>query len=89
MAGDDGVTHGFGHEGGVGGFGDGGVHEQAVGAEFHRDGGVGCGAYAGIDDHGDFGDAFAKDAEIGGILDAEAGADGRGEGHDGCGACVD
>ncbi len=37
----------------------------------------------------DFGDAFAEDAEIRGILDAEAGADGRGEGHHGGGASVD
>ena len=52
-------------------------------------GGVAGGAHARIDDHGDFGDAFAEDAEVGGVLDAEAGADGGGQGHDGGGAGVD
>ena len=89
MTGDYGVAHGFGHEGGVGGFGDGGVHEEAVGAEFHGDSGVGGGAHTSIDDHRDFGDAFAEDAKIGGILDAEAGADGRGQRHDGGGSRID
>jgi len=28
-----------------------------------------CGAYAGVYDHGDLRDAFAEDAEVGGILD--------------------
>src|ERR1700694_1018734 len=87
-AGDDGVAHSFGHEDGVPGFGDGGIHEDAVGAELHDDGGVRGGADAGIQDHGNFGDAFAENAEIGGILHAEAGADGRGKGHDGRGAGV-
>src|SRR5258708_26046687 len=87
-AGDDGVAHGFGHEHGVLGFGDRGVHQDAIGAEFHGHGGVGSGADAGIHDHGDFGDAFAEDAEVGGILHAEAGANGRGKRHDGGGAGV-
>src|SRR5260370_19717949 len=88
-AGDDGVAHGFGHEHGVLGFGDRGVHQDAIGAEFHGHGGVGSGADASIHNHGNFGDAFAEDAEIGGILDAESGPDGGGERHD-CGrATVD
>ena len=37
----------------------------------------------------DFGDALAQDAQVGGILDAQAGADGRGQRHDGCGAGID
>src|SRR5260370_30528450 len=85
-AGDDGVAHGFGHEHGVLGFGDRGVHQDAIGAEFHGHGGVGCRADACIHNHGNFGDAFAEDAEVGGILHAKAGADGRGERHDGGGA---
>src|SRR6266852_3296800 len=88
-AGDYGVAHGFRHEDGVLGFGDGRIHEDAIGTEFHGDGGVGSGADAGIHDHGNFGDAFAEDAEVGGILHAEAGSDGRGKRHDGGGAGVD
>jgi hypothetical protein len=88
-AGADGFAHGFGHEFGVLRFGDGGIHEEAVGAEFHGLGGVGRGADSGVDDHGDFGDAFAENAEVGGILNAEAGADRSGEGHYGGGAGVD
>src|ERR1700694_5125632 len=84
-AGDDGVAHGFGHEDSVLGFGDRSVHEDAVGAELHGDGGVRGGADAGIHDHGNFGYAFAEDAEVGGMLHSKARADGRGEGHDsGC-----
>src|SRR6267378_8523027 len=78
-AGDDGIAHGFGHEDGVLGFGNGGVHEDAIGAKLHGNSGVGSRAHAGIDDHGNFSDAFAEDAEVGGILHAEARADGRGE----------
>ena len=88
-AGDDGVAHSFGHKNGIGCFGDSGVHEDAVGAELHGDGGVRGGADTGVNDHGNFSDAFAEDAESGGILNAEAGADRRGEGHDGGGASVD
>ena len=88
-AGADGFAHGFGHEFGVLGFGDGGVHEEAVGAEFHGLGGVAGGADTGVNDHGDFGDAFAEDAQVGGILNAEAGADRSGEWHHGGGAGVD
>src|SRR6266478_4475708 len=71
-AGDDGIAHGFGHEDGVLGFGNGGVHEDAIGAKLHGNSGVGSRAHAGIDDHGNFSDAFAEDAEVGGILHAEA-----------------
>jgi hypothetical protein len=88
VAGDDGVTHGFGHEDGVGGFRDGGIHEDAVRAQFHGHGGIGGGADSCVYDHGNFGDAFSKDAEIGGILNAQSGADGRGKGHDGGGTGV-
>ena len=69
-------------------FRDGGVHENSVGAELHRNGSVGCGADAGVHDHGNFGDAFAKDAEICGILNAKAGADRRGQRHDGSGTGI-
>jgi len=88
VAGDDGVAHGFSHEHCVGGFGDGGVHENAIGAEFHGHSGIGGSADARVHDHGNLGDAFAEDAEIGGILDAETRADGRGKRHDGGGASV-
>src|ERR1700722_20854468 len=74
-AGADGLAHGFGHELGVLSFGDGGVHEEAVGAEFHRFGGIGGSAYTSVHDHRDFGDTFAQDAKVCRVLDAEAGAD--------------
>src|SRR6266704_4400353 len=88
-AGNDGVAHGFGHEDGVLGFGNGGVHQHAIGAEFHGDGGVGSRANAGIHNHGNFGNAFTKDAEVRGILHAKAGADGCSERHNSGGARVD
>src|SRR5467141_1738747 len=87
-AGDDGGAHGFGHEDGILGFGDGGVHQDSIGAKLHGDGGIRSGAHSGIHDHGNFGDAFAENAEVGGILHAEAGADGRGQRHDGGGTGV-
>ena len=87
-AGKDGVLHGFGHENGIGGSGDGGVHEDAVGAHLHREGGIGGGADSGIDDEGNGGDPFTQDLEGGAVLNAEAGTDGGGEGHDSGGACV-
>ena len=83
------MLHGFGHEDGVGGGGDGGVHEDAVCAHFHGEGGVGGGAYTGVDDEGDVSDFFAKDLERGAVLNAEAGADGGGERHDGGGSGID
>src|SRR6266403_3238874 len=70
-AGDDGVAHGFSHEDGILGFGDGGVHEDAIRAALHGAGGVGSGADTGIHDHGNFSDALAEDAEVGGILRSE------------------
>src|SRR5882724_2095883 len=88
-AGEGGVAHGFGHENGISRFRDGGVHKNAVGADFHGDRCVARSADARIDDHGNFGDAFAQDAQSRGILYAEAGADWRGERHDGGGARVD
>ena len=45
-AGNDGVVHRLGHEHGVGRFGDSRVHKNAIGAEFHGDGGVGSRADA-------------------------------------------
>jgi len=36
-------------------FGDGGIHQHAVAAELHGDGGVGRGAHACIDQHGNLG----------------------------------
>ena len=47
------------------------------------------GADSGIDDHRDFGDHLAQDAQVGEVLDAQAGADGRGQRHDRRGAGVD
>ena len=88
-AGEDGMLHGLGHEDGILGLGDGGVHQDGVEAEFHGEGGVGGGADAGVDDQRDFGDEFAQDAEVGGVLHAEAAADGSAERHDGGGAGVD
>src|SRR5690606_16163962 len=54
-AGFDRFFHGRGHEDGVVRAGDGGVHKYAVTTEFHGDGGVGRGAYAGIHQHRDAG----------------------------------
>ena len=88
-AGGDGFAHRFRHKDRVGSFGDGGVHEYAISTQFHRDGGIGGDAHACIDNHGDFGDAFAEDAQVGGILNAEAGTNGSGKRHDGGGAYVD
>src|SRR5580700_7667379 len=88
-SGEDGVLHGFCHEDGIGGGGDGGVHEYAVGAHFHGESGVGRGAHTGVDDERDGGDFFAENLQRGAILNAEARADGGSEGHDGCGAGID
>src|SRR4029077_16277074 len=88
-AGGNGFAHRFGHEDRVGGFGDGGVHEDAVGTQFHGHRSIGSGAYTRVDNHRDFRDAFAEDAEVGGILNAEAGANRRCQGHDGGGAGID
>jgi len=55
-------------------------YKNAVGADFHGDRCIARSADARIDDHGNFGDAFAQDAASRGILYAEAGADWRGEG---------
>src|SRR5258706_13837677 len=38
-AGDDRIAHGFGHEDGILRFSDSGVHEDAIGAEHHGNGG--------------------------------------------------
>ncbi len=85
----DSFAHGFGHEFGVLGFGDGGVHEEAVGAELHCLGCVTGGADTSVNDHGDFGDAFAENAQVRGILNAEAGTNRSGEWHDSGSAGVD
>ena len=82
------MLHGFGHEDGIGGGGDGGVHEDAVGAHFHGEGGVGGGADTGVDDERDGGDFFAEDLQRGAVLDAETRADGGCERHDGRGSGV-
>ena len=88
-AGEDSVLHGFGHEDGVLRGGDGGVHQDAVEAEFHGQRRVRRGAYARVHDQRDLGDELAEDAQVGGVLQAEAAADGRAERHDGGGARVD
>src|SRR6266508_55550 len=85
----DAELHGARHSDGVFGGGDGGVHEHAIGAQFHGDGGVAGGAHAGVHDDGDFGNHLAEDAQIGRVLDAESGTDGGGERHDGGGAGID
>ena len=51
-AGGDGVAHRGGHQLRVGGAGDGARQEDAGAAELHRQGGVGRGADAGVEDHG-------------------------------------
>ena len=88
-ASEDAVLHGFGHEDGVLRGGDGGVHQYAVEAEFHRQRRVRRCAYACVYDQWNFVDEFAEDAQVGGVLQAEAAADGRAERHDGGGARVD
>src|SRR5712664_43922 len=88
-AGDSGVAHGFGHEHGVLRFGNGGVHEDAVRAQLHGFGGVRGRADSGVDDKWDFGNTFAKNTEIGRILDAQAGADWSGKWHNGGSARID
>ena len=95
-AGEEGFAAGFGafahgrrHEDGVGGAGDGGVEKDGVEAHLHGEGGVGGGAQAGVDDEGDLGNELAEHAQGVGVADAEAGADGGAEGHDGGGTDVD
>src|SRR5258706_3516501 len=87
-AGDDRIAHGFGHEDGILRFSDGGVHEDAIGAELHGNGGVRGGADAGIPDHGNFRDAFGGDAGGGGILAAQGGGQWRSKKPGGGGAAV-
>src|SRR5207302_1221653 len=71
------------------GGGDGGVHEDTVGPQFHGDGGVRRSPHAGIHDHRHLGDHFTKNLEVGGVLNAHAGADGGSQRHHGSRAGVD
>ena len=61
--------------------GNGGVHQHAVGAELHRQRRVRCRADAGVDDERHARE-LADDADVVGVLDAEARADRRAERHD-------
>src|SRR5260370_886926 len=70
----DGEPHRRGHRHRVLGAGDGRVHEHAVTAELHRDGGVGGSAHAGVDDDGD-GDGLKDDLDVVPGPDAQARAD--------------
>src|SRR5690606_32119421 len=81
-SGADGLAHGAGHEGGVGGAGDGGGEQDGGAAELHGLGGVGGGADARVADDRHFG-LLADEREVVGVANAQAGADGRGQWHDG------
>ena len=72
--------HGFGHEYGILGIGDAGVHENSVGAEFHCDGGVGGGADSCVYDQRHARDHFPQDADVGLVLNSHAAADGSAQG---------
>jgi hypothetical protein len=80
--GDDGMAHRRRHQHRIARMGDCGIHQHAVAAEFHRHGGIGRGADAGIDDdrHAGFGD---DDLQVPRIQDAHAGTDQTGQRHDG------
>ena len=75
----------MGHGDGVGGDGDGGVHQDGVGPEFHGLGGVAGRPDAGVDDDGD-GGLLDDDAELVAGLEALVRPDGGAKGHDGGGA---
>ena len=81
MPSDDRIAHGFRHQHGILRFGNGGVHQHPIGAQFHGDGGIGSCANSGIHDHRNFRDALAENPQIGGILNAQTGTDGRGQRH--------
>src|SRR5260370_10941674 len=88
-AGDGGVAHGLGHENGVLRLGNRGIHQDAVRAEFHGFRSVGGGANSRMNDKGSVGNAFAEDAQVGSVLNAEAGTDRRSQRHDGRSTGVD
>ena len=76
------LLHGARHQHRVARRGDGGVHQHAVAAQLHGDGGVGGGADAGVDDHRHL-RLLDDELQVPGIEDAHARADQRGERHDG------
>src|SRR5690606_10023210 len=76
-----------GHKNGVACTGNGRVHENAVAAQFHGNGGIGSGAHAGIHKHGDI-RLVDDETQVPGIKDAHAGADQRCQRHDGHAANV-
>src|SRR6266576_314641 len=77
------MLHGFGHEDGILSSGDSCIHQDGVSAEFHGDGGVRGGTDAGVENQRNAGDDLAQDANVGGILNSQATADGGAERHDG------
>lgn len=62
------------------GRGDGGVHQNAVTAQFHRHGGVGGRAHAGIDQDGNL-RLLDNGEDVVRVADAQPGADRRSQGH--------
>ena len=80
-AGLDGLAHGLGHQGRLLGAGDGAGQQDGVAAELHGHGGVRGGADPGVQDHRD-GRLLDDDAQVVGVGDAHAGADGRPQRHD-------
>ena len=84
---DDCVLHRLRHRHRMLGACDGGVHQHAVGAQFHRERGIRRRADAGIHDHRHLRE-LADDPDVVGVLNAETGADRRAERHHRRCACV-
>uniref|UniRef100_A0A0N4ZJ08 Biotin carboxylation domain-containing protein n=1 Tax=Parastrongyloides trichosuri TaxID=131310 RepID=A0A0N4ZJ08_PARTI len=85
--GDDRVLHGAGHQQGIARLGDGRVHQDAVAAQLHGDGGVGGRADARVDKHRHLG-LLDDQANVDRVLHPQPRADRRAQRHDGHGARV-
>ena len=81
-AGFDRLAHGERHPHRVLRFGDGGVHQHTVTTKLHGDGGIRGGAHPGVDQYRDRG-MLDDGANVVGVANAEARADGGTQGHHG------
>ena len=79
------MLHRTGHQHRVLRFGNRGVHQHTIAAQFHRDGGIAGSADTGIDDDRHLG-VLDDRKDVVAILDAEAGADRGGQRHHGAAA---
>src|SRR6266853_5969786 len=75
------IAHCFRHQHRICSFRNRRIHQDSVGAKFHRHRRIGCGSNARIHDHRDFGNAFAQNSQRRRILNAQSGSDWRSQRH--------